>query len=200
LLVAAAIAGCGVDGSGMLGAVESDDPNATDAAFARAMVAHQRRTGEIARIGARDALRDELRRAARGALSQTDRALPRLVHGADRLRDRGVSPVGGGIVEPPPVDMRRLRSPVSLDHEFLERMIRQHEYAMTAAAAERARGGDRRLKAVAGMIYESSRRDLAMLKRWLRTWYGEYTPHGVPPVPPGGGGGGGGGGGPGPPV
>ena len=67
--------------------------------------------------------------------------------------------------------------------------------AVVAAAVERRRGGDERIKALAEDIYNSSRRDLATLRRWLRTWYGDDTLRGVPrgpsPAPsPGGGGGG----------
>jgi hypothetical protein len=84
---------------------------------------------------------------------------------------------------------------VSFDHEFMVSLILQHEYAMAAAAVERRRGGDERIKALADEIYDSSRKDLAKLRSWLRTWYGDDTLRGVPrgpaPAPtPGGGGGG----------
>lgn len=190
LVAAVALAGCGGDGGGPLGGGLSGEPNATDAAFARAMAAHERTTGSIVELGSRRALRKELRRMSRETLGRHDRRLRELADAADDLRARGVSPVGGGIREPPPFDRRALRNAVSFDYDFLERMIRQHEYAVATAAAERARGGDTRLKALAHAIHESSRRDLAMLRRWMRLWYRPTQPN-DPRVPPPGGGGGG---------
>ena len=199
LLTTAALAGCSGGGNGIFGAADTVQPNAIDAAFVRAMVAHERNTGSIARIGSRKALREELRRIANETLGRNDRDLRLLAKLADDLRGRGVSPGGARIQEPPPSDPRGLRAAVSIDHEFLVRMIRQHEYAVAVAAAERDRGGDKRLKALARTIHDSRRRDLATLRRWLRTWYGGPTQ--PPPGPrPGGGGGGGGGPSTGPPV
>lgn len=186
LAIAAALTGCG---GGILGGAETVEPNATDAAFVRAMAAHQRTTDMMARIGSRKALREELRALAKATVKRNEQDLRRLAELADDVRGRGVSPVHGGIGEPPPTNPRALRAAVSIDHEFLVRMIQQHEYAISAAAAERARGGDERLKALAETIHESSSQDLAKLKRWLRTWYGDDTQ--PPPVPPPGGGGGG---------
>jgi len=200
LLATAVLAGCGGDGGGLVGGAASSEPNATDAAFARAMVVHERALGSMAQLGRRKALRDELRGIAKETLARNDRELSSVRELADELRSQGVSRIGGGIGEPPPFDARGLRRAVSFDHEFLARMISAHEYAMAAAAVERRRGADSRLRVVAQSIYESSRRDLAKLRRWLSTWYGGDTQ--PPPLPPPGGGGGGGGGGasPGPEV
>jgi uncharacterized protein (DUF305 family) len=136
LLATAAVAGCG---GGILDGAEKVEPNATDAAFVRAIVAHQRTTDTMARIGSRKALREELRALAKATVKRNDQDLRRLAELADDVRGRGVSPLHGGIGEPPPIDPRGLRTAVSIDHEFLVRMIQQHEYAVAAAAAERAR-------------------------------------------------------------
>ena len=188
LLTTAALAGCAGGDDETFGGAWKDKPNATDAAFARAMVPHQRATGEIARIGSRKALREELRALAKETVARNGPELQRLTPLAAELRRRRVSPLGSGISEPPPADPRALRAAVSIDHEFLRRMIQQHQYAIAASAAERARGGDSRLKVLAAAIHESSVRDLQKLKRWLRTWYGGDTQ--PPPAPPPGGGGG----------
>ena len=185
LSAVAALGGCG----GVIGTTPASDPNATDAAFARAMASHHRATRGIGELGARRALRPELRRIARSALERHDERLRRIDASRTALRARAVSPVGGGIREPPPFDARALRNAVSFDHDFLARMIRQHEYTVAAAAAQRDRGGDPGLTALAAEMHAASARDLATLRRWLRTWYGQTQPM-DPPAPPGGGSGG----------
>src|SRR3712207_6700566 len=79
LLATVALAGCGSDGVRILGGRGSDKPHATDAAFARAMVAHARTTGSVAQLGTGRALREELRALAKSALKRNDQELPRLV-------------------------------------------------------------------------------------------------------------------------
>ena len=193
------LAGCGGAGGGSLG--DADEANATDAAFVRAMITHERSVGSLAQLGREKALRAELRGIATERLGRHGRSLRALGMFDQALRDRRVSPRGAHLHQgPPPFDARRLRRSVSLDHEFLVLMIQQHEYAMAAASVERDRGGDRRLKALAQDVYDSSRRDVERLRHWLRTWYGDDTQRGVPPGPPPGGGGGGGAPAPGPEV
>jgi uncharacterized protein (DUF305 family) len=188
LLATVALAGCGGG--------TSEKPNATDAAFVRAMRAHERTIGTIAEIGRRKALRNELRAISKSTLSRRDQQVSALDWFESSLRSRAAPPGAAAIVRgPPPLDARGLRTAVSIDHEFLVLMVREHEYAMATALVERDHGGDRRIKALAQAIYSSSREDLGKLRAWLRTWYGDDTQRGVPPVPPPGGAGG-----PGPPV
>jgi uncharacterized protein (DUF305 family) len=198
LLAAVPLAGCDGLGGNVMG--HADPVNGTDAAFVRAMIEHERAVGSIARLGRKKALRVELRGIAKDRLARQGRNLGNLGWFDKALRDRRVSPLGARIRRgPPPHDPRALRRAVSFDHEFLRVMIEQHEYAMATAAVERDRGGDPRLRALAKKIHASSQRDLATLRRWLRTWYGDDTQRGTPPGPPlGPGGGGGGGGSPGP--
>lgn len=196
LATASTLGGCSAAGDVLSGSASSE-PNATDAAFARAMVVNQRAVGSIAELGSRKALRNELRRISRRTLARNGRHMPALVGSHRDLRKEGVSRVGGGIGEPPAFDKRALRDAVSFDHDFLAHMIDQLEYATRTAAVQRERGGDARLRLMAAAIHESSRRDLAMLRRWLRQWYGDDTQRGPGTPPPGGGGGGTG---PGPPV
>ena len=179
--MAIALGGCGGGGIG-----DGGDPNATDAAFARAMSLHQRRTGDIAKLASRQARRRELRTLADATLARNGDYLRGLTEAADEIRRRGVSPAGGNVGEPPPYDPR---SAGSSDLEFLQQLIRQNEFALKAAAAERARGGYPELKILAAAIEKASRRDLEKLKRWRRTWYGGDPQPGAPPVPPPGGGG-----------
>ena len=184
LAIAVAVAGCGGAGGDTFAGPEWGKPNATDAAFARGMVAHERAIGSIAQLGSKKALREELREIAKSTLAEHGQDMPALARFKTDLRSRGVSPAGALIRrEPPPYDPRGLRHAVSFDHEFLVTMIAQHEYAVAAARVERDHGGNTRLRLLARAIYESRRRDLAKLKRWLRTWYGDDTLRGVPPLP-----------------
>jgi uncharacterized protein (DUF305 family) len=185
LLAALVFAGCG----GQLGGAESK-PNSTDAAFVRAMIAHERAAGAMARLGTRKALRDELREIARSRLARHERTLPELGRVRTALRSMRVPLAGAAIhTEPPPYSVHSMRAAVSIDHEFLVRMVEQHAYAMRIAELERDHGGDHRIKLMAASIYESSRRDLETLRRWLRTWYGDDTQPGPTPAPsPGGSG------------
>jgi uncharacterized protein (DUF305 family) len=200
LLAAVSLAGCGGMGGGMFGREKS--MNSTDAAFVRAMMAHERTVGSITQLGRRKAMRVELRGIARDRLARHGRNLGALrSFGAD-LRGRRVAPLGARTRRGPPrYDPRALREAVSFDHEFLVKMIEQEEYAMAAAAVERDRGGDWRVKALAREMHHSSEQNLIRLRHWLHTWYGGGTQPGLPPgPPPGGGGGSGGGAGPGPDV
>jgi uncharacterized protein (DUF305 family) len=173
--------------------------NSTDAAFVKAMLAHERAVGSIAELGERKAMRVELRGIARDRLARHRRALSTLNWFQAVLGRQRVPALGARINRGPPrYNARDLSHAVSFDHEFLVQMIQQHEYAMAAAAVERDRGGDTRLKALAGEVYKSSSQDLLKLRKWLHTWYGGDTMPGTPPgqapaPAPGGGGGPGGG-------
>jgi uncharacterized protein (DUF305 family) len=182
----AVLAGCG-DGSGGAalgpGGVERHEPNAVDAAFVRAMVPHQTAGVAIARTAGRRAKRTELR-----ALG--DEIAERQAPTIGRLRDLtpGVSPRTREVPKPAPIDPRGLRDPVSFDHQFMTTMIRHHEDAIALAELQQDRGGDDRIKRVAKEIFESQKRELEKLKRFLRTWYGTdgyEGPGGA--APPGGG-------------
>ncbi len=67
-------------------------------------------------------------------------------------------------------------------------MIRHHEQSIALAEEEQDRGGDDRIKRIAGEIFESQKRELEKLKRWLGTWYGAegYEGPGGTPPPSGG--------------
>jgi uncharacterized protein (DUF305 family) len=193
LTAAVVLAGCGGVGNPFSEGTQTND---TDAAFVRAMIAHERTVGSIAELGSQKALRVELRGIARDTLARHRRTRPDLELFESALRGRPVSLLGSYIrKQPPRFDAHGLRNAVSFDHEFLVRMIEQQEYAVTTAAAERDRGSDPRLRAFAASMYKSSRQDLIKLKHWLNTWYGPTQPPASPGGPPGGSGGGGGGGG-----
>ena len=186
LVLALLAAGCGGSEGGALGVLAdpTDEPTPTDAAFAQAMVPHQREALAMAQLGRGRALRKELRRIAREMLDPRRDEIRRLgTIGADLARD-GVRPERGAMRRRP-ADVRRLRDAVSFDLRFMELMIRHHEDAISMAEEEQDRGGDGRLKHLAGEILERHERELEALRRWLNTWYGEG-------VLPGGGGGGGG--------
>jgi len=200
LLAGLLLAGCGGMGGGMFGRGETT--NSTDAAFVRAMIAHERAVGSITQLGRERAMRVELREIARDRLGRHGRNVAALGSFEADLRGRRVAPLGARTRRGPPrYDPRGLAGAVSFDHEFLVRMIEQEEYALAAAAVERDRGGDWRVKALAREMHHSSEQNLIRLRHWLHTWYGGGTQPGLPPgPPPGGGGGSGGGAGPGPDV
>ena len=195
LAAAAALAGCGGVGGNPFGRAEAVNP--TDKAFVRAMMKHERAVGSMTDIGRRKALRVELRGIARDRLARHSGNLRDLGWFDRALRGRRISLLSAYIRQgPPDYRARELRGAVSFDHEFLVRMIQQLEYAVATTAVERERGGDPRLKALARQIHEESRKDLAKLRHWLRTWYGDDTQRGLPPGgqapgpqpgPPGGG-------------
>ncbi|HEX8743470.1 MAG TPA: DUF305 domain-containing protein [Thermoleophilaceae bacterium] len=168
-LLAIAATGCGGGDGLSLGAVGGGEPNATDAAFVRAMVPHEDEAAAMAELGRDRALRRELRKIARAMASERR-------GDASELRElaRGVdADPGAARMTRHPVDLRELRDAVSFDHRFMELTIRHLEEAVAMAEEEQDRGGDRRLKRMAGAILESHTRDLEALRRWLRTWYGE---------------------------
>lgn len=179
-------AGCGGDG-GALGVLAdpTDEPNATDAAFAQAMVPHQRDGLAMARLGRERAMRRELRRIGREMIPPRGREIRRLSALAAELQREGVRP-GRGAMTRRPANPRDLKRAVSFDLRFMELVIRHHEDAISMAEEEQDRGGDGRLKKLAGEIQAVHERELEKLRRWLNTWYGEG-------ILPGGGGGGGGG-------
>lgn len=178
-------AGCGGDG-GALGVLAdpTDEPNATDAAFAQAMVPHQREGLAMARLARERAMRKELRRIARDMLAPRGREIRRLSALGAELAREGVRPARGAMSRHR-ADIRQLRAAVSFDLRFMELMIRHHEEAIAMAEEEQDRGGDGRLKHLAGEILATHERELEKLRRWLNTWYGE----GVLPGEGGGGGG-----------
>jgi uncharacterized protein (DUF305 family) len=188
LLLAAVIGGCGGDDGGGFGVLDrvSSDPNATDAAFARAIVPHEREALALARVGRKRALRRELRAISKKMLGPTAARIPDLEAIAAELEREGVRP-GGAEMNRRRTDARELGDAVSLDFRFMELMIRHLESAIAMAEEEQDRGGHPRLKRLAGELMEAHERELEALRRWLRTWYGE----GVLPGEGGGGGGGG---------
>jgi uncharacterized protein (DUF305 family) len=175
-LLVAASAGCGGGGGlgplGLSGA--GGKPNATDAAYVRAMVPHEQDTGAIVALGRERALRKELRKVA--ATAGSDGKLANLNAIATDLRNRGIRP-GRARVAPPAkrFDPRTLRDATSFDHEFLVQMIRQYQAAVGMAQVEQDLGGDGRIQALAAEIHRARSRDLEQLRRWLHTWYGEDT-------------------------
>jgi uncharacterized protein (DUF305 family) len=201
VLLTFALGGCGVLRDSQLTRAESF--NDTDAAFVRAVVAHERTVETIARLGRDKAGRVELRGFAKKTLARQALTGRRLSSFDSALRGRRATTLGRQL-RPPRFDPRALRRAVSFDHEFLVRLIEQDEYAVATAAVERVRGGNPNLRSLAKRTEETSRRDLQQLKHWLRTWYGDDTQRGAPPGmapgPPPGGGGGTGGGGPSPQV
>jgi uncharacterized protein (DUF305 family) len=98
-----------------------------------------------------------------------------------------VRPGSGGITRRP-TDVRDLRSAVSFDHQFMTLMIRHLESAIAMAEREIADGEHAGLVRIARDLKRVYERELAELKRRLRTWYGEDG--GDVPDDDGGGGGG----------
>ena len=187
LLVVLAATGCGGDGGG-LGIVDAAtaDPNATDAAFARAIVPHEREALALAELARERALRRELRQIAKEMIGPRRAGIRELAGIAAQLERDGVRP-GRAAMDRRRTDARELRDPVSFDFRFMELMIRHLERGVAMAEEEQDRGGHPRLEHLAGELMERYERELEALRRWLRTWYGE----GVLPGEGGGGGGGG---------
>ena len=187
LLVLSLLAGCGGGEGGALGVLAdpTDEPTPTDAAFAQAIVPHQREALAMAELGRERALRKELRRIARQMLDPRREEIRRIGPIAAELARDGVRPERGAMRRRP-ADVRELRRAVSFDLRFMELMIRHHEDAISMAEEEQDRGGHGRLKHLAAELQARHERELEKLRRWLNTWYGEG-------VLPGGGGGGGGG-------
>ena len=192
VLVALALAVAGCEGEGdafRVGGGASVDPNATDAAFAGAIVPHQEQGAAIADLGQRRAKRVELRGMAKRILGSHGATIDELRAIAAELRRRGVRGRRGDMRrDPKAFDVARLRHAVSFDHQFMSMLIGHHEAAIAMAEEEQDRGADPRLKRLAGEVIRTQTRELEQLRRWLNTWYGGS-------VYPGFGGGGGGGGG-----
>lgn len=182
--LAVATAGCGGgEGANPL-SLEPVEPNATDAAFVRAMVPHQQKGVAIAEIAQRRAKRAELRGIGGEIADEQEPTIARLRSLDPELPSpsrRSGAGIGG---DPAPIDPDRLRDPVSFDREFLGMMIRHHEDTLGMAEEELDRGGDGRLKRLAREIYDSQKRELEKLRRWLRTWYGIEGPEGPGGTPP----------------
>ena len=185
LLLTAALAGCGGDGGALnvLGGAARPEPNATDAAFARAMTPHERETLAMAGLARTRAMRRELRKVARSMLANRPNVIRRLEAGGLELQREGVRAPRGAMTRKP-ADLGALRNAVSFDQRFMELMIRHLESAIAMAEEEQDRGGHQGLSRLATEILESHERELETLRRYLNTWYGE----GIQPGEGGGGG------------
>ena len=106
---------------------------------------------------------------------------------AQLRREPPTRPGSGGITRRP-TDARDLRSAVSFDHRFMTLAIRHLESAIAMAEREIADGEHAGLVRLARDLKRVYERELAELRRWLRTWYGESG--GEVPDDDGGGGGG----------
>jgi uncharacterized protein (DUF305 family) len=85
-------------------------------------------------------------------------------------------------------DVRGLRNSVSFDYQFMRLMIGHLERGIAMAEREIADGEHAGLVRLARDLKRAYERELADLKRYLRTWYGEDG--GDIPDDDGGGGGG----------
>ena len=148
---------------------------------------HEREAVAAAGLGRKRAARRELRAIAKEILADRRRALARVAPIAAQLR-REPPPPGRAPVTRQPSDVRALRSAVSFDHQFMTLMIGHLESAIAMAEREIADGEHAGLVRLARDLKRAYERELADLKRWLRTWYGEDG--GDIPDDDGGGGGG----------
>ena len=133
------------------------------------------------------ASRRELRKIAKRMLAQRAGAIARLTPIVAQLPREPGRAAGGGI-ERRRSGVRGLRSAVSFDHQFMRLMIRHLEHGIGMAEKEIGGGTHADLVRLARDLKGTYERELAELKRWLRTWYGESG--GDIPDDDGGGGGG----------
>ena len=167
------------------GCTSTRRPNATDAAFATAMVPHHEMGITLDELAVADAADVRVRRLAfemngyQGPELDQLRTWARMWGGASATRPRPMTgpmpqPMSGPTSDPMTAptgmpaagDLDRLRSATgpAFDTLFLTLMIAHHEGAVAMARREQSGGADRRAVAMAGRIAIVQQRQLAALK------------------------------------
>jgi uncharacterized protein (DUF305 family) len=80
------------------------------------------------------------------------------------------------------MNMSRLKDARPFDRMFIDMMVPHHQGAIRMARAELARGTSTRLRTLASTIIHSQSRQIRMMNRWRKAWYGASSSAGGAPV------------------
>jgi uncharacterized protein (DUF305 family) len=196
-------AGCG--GSSHHG---SPSANATDRAFAAAMIAHHQGAVDMAELAPQEAQRAQVRTLANSIVATQTAEIAQLKGiakkigagssdhsghsnsqdmpamnnpggtNSENLTVLGLSPQQAGMSH----DTSMLRSAKPFERMFIDMMIPHHQGAIRMGRVELAKGKDAQLRAMAQAIIHAQSREIAQMNAWRLSWYGAASPAGGVPA------------------
>jgi uncharacterized protein (DUF305 family) len=156
--------------------------NATDLAFARAMVPHHEMAVEMARLAQQHGEHPEVKQLAMNVIRTQTSEIQTLRPIEQQLAQEGVE--GGSLGVPEHMtgmsgDMGMLSRAKPFDRQFIAMMVPHHEGAIRMARVELDKGEEPRLRRLARQIIAAQQREIAQMRQWSERWYGS-APAGMP--------------------
>ncbi len=182
VLASATLAACGGDDGDNASA--SQEPTATDRAFAAEMIGHHEMAVEMADAAKENASREQITKLADAIITTQTAEIAQLKAAEQRLadadvdqRDLGMSDAEMGM----DMDMDMLESTEAFDRMFIDMMIPHHQGAIRMARLELADGQDPELRELAETIIAAQSKEIEQMNAWRKAWYGEASPAGGVP-------------------
>jgi uncharacterized protein (DUF305 family) len=171
VLAVVLVAGCASDDDEQATAAG----NATDRAFAQAMIPHHQGAVEMAELAQRKARHPELGKMASEVIAaqtaeimtlrRVDRELPRAgVETGELGMDEHMMGVDA--------EMGTLRDTRPFDRAFIDMMTPHHEGAIRMARVELRRGRNPQLRRMARAIIAGQTREIEQMATWRKAWFG----------------------------
>jgi uncharacterized protein (DUF305 family) len=177
------LSACADDSSPSTGS--ASPANATDRAFAAAMIEHHQSAVEMAEIAHGDAEHEELKQLA-GSIESTQKAeISQMEQALRRFEQAGVEEESLGVADDAKdmdTNPAMLRDARPFDREFIDMMIAHHQGAIRMARVELDNGEDAEMRTLAGAIEAAQTREIDQLNMWRVDWYGGGSPAGGVPV------------------
>jgi uncharacterized protein (DUF305 family) len=167
---AAALAATGCGGEDRAGSGAEAPGTGTDRAFVAAMIPHHEGALAMARIAQQRGRSDVVRRLADDIADTQAQEISTLRREDEALAEAGVQPGALGVPEHATGthgDTAQLRGAEPFDRAFIEMMIPHHAEAIAMARAERARGKDPELRALAQAIIAAQEREIRAMREHL---------------------------------
>jgi uncharacterized protein (DUF305 family) len=183
-VIALVLASCG-GGNSSTNSGSSSTANASDRAFATAMIPHHRSAVAMAQIAETEASHPEIKRLAKSIvtspnteITQMNAAVRRFEKAGIKEGDLGVPDHAMGMEDDPAA----LETAEQFDREFIDMMIPHHQGAIRMARAERKMGKDPEMLKLAKAIEAAQTREIDQMNLWRVSWYGGASPAGGVPA------------------
>lgn len=161
-------------------------PNGIDMGFAAEMVPHHEEAIAMAKLAEKRARHPEIKRLAADIIESQQREVRVLQPAFERLLQAGLQSEALGIAHEKMGmgnDMVALERSRPFDRAFIDAMVPHHQGAIRMARVELAKGGDKKLKALARDIVDAQSREIRQMNAWRTEWYRKPSPAGgIPPV------------------